>query len=96
LCEKLFVKPNVLTSSAGSMRRIKPQTDPQPTPDAHGRPWQEVALLVGYLLICLLSILTVLLPTTENKEEQADRKAQGTEVEAADSAGQTSPPKPTK
>jgi hypothetical protein len=70
------------------MRRIKPQTNPQPEPDAHGRPWHEIALLVGYLLICLLSVLTVLLPTTENKEEQSDRKVQGTTAEAdtADSA----------
>jgi hypothetical protein len=71
------------------MRRIKPQTNPQPTPDAHGRPWHEIALLTGYLVICLLSILTVLLPTTENKEEQFDRKAQGTAAaDSADSAAQ--------
>jgi hypothetical protein len=31
--------------------------------------WPEIALLVGYLVICLLSVLTVLLPTTENDEE---------------------------
>ena len=64
------------------MRRIKPQTTPQPTPDTHGRPWQEIALLTGYLLICLLSVLTVLLPTTENKEEQIEHKAQGTEADS--------------
>jgi hypothetical protein len=70
------------------MRRIKPQTTPQPTPDAHGRPWQELALLAGYLVICLLSILTVLLPTTENKEEQSEQKAQGATA-AADSVANT-------
>ena len=72
------------------MRRIKPQTTPQPTPDAHGRPWQEIALLTGYLLICLLSVLTVLLPTTENKEEQSEHKVQGSLGDTADSvAGST-------
>ena len=67
------------------MRRIKPQPTPQPTPETHGRPWQEIALLTGYLLICLLSVLTVLLPTTENKEEQIEHKAQGSLVDKADS-----------
>lgn len=78
------------------MRRIKPQTNLQPTPDAHGRPWHEIALLMGYLFICLLSILTVLLPTTENKEEQSDRKAQGsaaTDDSAASAANATKPAK---
>jgi hypothetical protein len=64
------------------MRRIKPQTTPQPEPDTHGRPWHELALLVGYLVICLLSVLTVLVPTTENKEEAPSHQAQDT---AADS-----------
>jgi len=68
------------------MRRIKPQTLPQPTPDAHGRPWHEVALLVGYLVICLLSILTVLLPTTENKEDKPEPRATEAAAETVDSA----------
>jgi hypothetical protein len=94
MCEKLLANPivgvrrNVLS---WRMRRIKPQTTPQPTPDAHGRPWHEIALLVGYLVICLLSVLTVLLPTTENKEEQPDRKAQGT-ADSADSAANKAKP----
>ena len=59
------------------MRKIKPQVAPQETRDTHSPGWREVALLVGYLVICLLSVLTVLLPTTENKEEQTARTKQG-------------------
>ena len=73
------------------MPRIKPQSTPQTTPDAHGQPWQEIAIVVGYLLICVLSVLTVLLPTTENKEQQFDRKAQGT-ADSTDSAANTAKP----
>lgn len=78
------------------MRRIKPQTAPQPTPDSHGRPWHEIALLTGYLVICLLSILTVLLPTTENKEEQSDRKAQGSAAADDSAASAANATKPAK
>jgi|GEM_PF-5040225 hypothetical protein len=90
MCEKLLanLEDNVLS---WRMRRIKPQTTPQPTPDTHARPWHEIALLVGYLFICLLSVLTVLLPTTENKEEQSDRKAQGT-ADSADSTANAAKP----
>jgi hypothetical protein len=36
--------------------------------------WPELVLIVGYLVICLISVLTVLLPTTENEEEHAKAK----------------------
>jgi hypothetical protein len=58
------------------MRRIKPQTTPQEPLPTYAAGWQEVVLLVAYLVICLLSVLTVLMPTTENKAEQIETKAQ--------------------
>jgi hypothetical protein len=64
------------------MRRIKPQTTPQELAPAHASRWQEIALLVAYLVICLLSFLTVVLPTTENKKEEIDAKAPSTSPEA--------------
>jgi hypothetical protein len=45
------------------------------TTTAHAAHWTEIALLIGYIVICLLSVLTVLLPTTENEEEHAKPKA---------------------
>ena len=70
------------------MRRIKPQVAPQETRTTHSPSWREIALLVGYLLICLLSVLTVLLPSTENKEEQREQK---TGLSSSDSDAQSSP-----
>ncbi|MEY4578436.1 MAG: hypothetical protein RL701_3139 [Pseudomonadota bacterium] len=63
------------------MRRIKPQATPQDVLPANASRWQEIALLVGYLVICLLSFLTVLMPTTENRAEQIETKAPSTSSE---------------
>jgi hypothetical protein len=52
--------------------------------------WPEIALLVGYLVICLLSVLTVLMPTTENEEEHV--KAKTTSAPASASTGKQSNP----
>jgi hypothetical protein len=41
-------------------------------------------LLGAYLVICLLSVLTVLLPTTENEEEHAKAKPTPPAVSAQD------------
>jgi hypothetical protein len=51
--------------------------------------WPEIALLVGYLVICLLSVLTVLVPTTENDEEHV-------KVKNTAAAASTRPSSPTK
>jgi hypothetical protein len=56
------------------MARTRPPTTTQETTRAHATRWPEVALLIGYLVICLLSVLTVLLPTTENEEEHGKPK----------------------
>jgi len=71
------------------MRRIKPQVAPQETRDTHGPGWREIALLVGYLVICLLSVLTVLLPTTENKEEQSEHAARANPGDSDAQSGRT-------
>ena len=71
------------------MRRIKPQVTPQETRDTYSSSWREIALLVGYLVICLLSVLTVLLPTTENKEEQSEHEARATTHETSAQSGRT-------
>jgi len=71
------------------MRRIKPQTTPQEPAPTHTPRWREIALLVAYIVICLLSFLTVLMPTTENKAEQIETKAASTSNEP----GRTSVPK---
>jgi hypothetical protein len=57
------------------MRRIKPQTTPQEPVQTHGSKRQEITLLIAYLVICLLSFLTVLMPTTENKADEIETKA---------------------
>jgi hypothetical protein len=74
------------------MRRIKPQLAPQETRDTHSPSWREVLLLVGYLVICLLSVLTVLLPTTENKEERSEHDA-GTRMGESDAQSGRTPAK---
>jgi hypothetical protein len=56
------------------MPRTRTPTAPQATPPAHEPLWPEIALLGAYLVICLLSVLTVLLPATENEEEHAKAK----------------------
>ena len=56
------------------MAPTRTPTDAQPTTPAHARMWPEIALLVGYLLICLISVLTVLLPSTENEEEHGEQQ----------------------
>ena len=71
------------------MRRIKPQVAPQETRDTHSPSWREIALLVGYLVICLLSVLTVLLPSTENKEEQREQKTGQSSGDASAQSTQT-------
>lgn len=71
------------------MRRIKPQVVPQETRVTHSPPWREIALLVGYLVICLLSVLTVLLPSTENKEEQREQKTGQSSGDASAQSTQT-------
>ena len=66
------------------MPRSKTPPAVQATPPAHESLWPEVALLGAYLVICLLSVLTVLLPTTENEEEHAKANASAKEVSAPD------------
>jgi hypothetical protein len=56
------------------MRRTKPETPAQETRSSYESRWREVTLLVAYLVICLLSILTVLAPSTDNQEERVDAK----------------------
>jgi hypothetical protein len=56
------------------MPRTHPPKDIQPDTPAHDARWRELALLIAYLVICLLSVLTVLAPTTENEEEHAKPK----------------------
>jgi hypothetical protein len=31
--------------------------------------WPEILLLIGFVVICLLSVLTVLVPSTENEKD---------------------------
>jgi uncharacterized membrane protein len=31
--------------------------------------WPELLLLIGFVLICLVSVLTVLVPSTENEKD---------------------------
>ena len=31
--------------------------------------WPELLLLIGFVVICLLSVLTVLVPSTENEKD---------------------------
>jgi hypothetical protein len=57
------------------MPRTRTLPTVQETPSTHEPVWPEIALLGAYLVICLLSVLTVLLPTTENEEEHAKAKA---------------------
>jgi len=52
------------------MPRLKPQPVPQAPITPHAPSWQELGLLVAYLVVCVLAFLTVLLPATENKELQ--------------------------
>ncbi|MET0385090.1 MAG: hypothetical protein ABW321_03985 [Polyangiales bacterium] len=74
------------------MRRIKPQTVPQEPSTAHATAWQDIALLVAYLVIAALSVLTVLMPTTDNKVEQIETKAQqSTAGETRDTQGASAP-----
>jgi hypothetical protein len=57
------------------MARTRPPKPLQPAPIAHRADWREVALLIGYLVICVLSGLTVLAPATENEEEHGKANA---------------------
>jgi hypothetical protein len=57
------------------MPRTRPPSVIQPAPPAHDPAWPELALLVAYLVICLISVLTVLTPTTENEKEHVTPKA---------------------
>jgi hypothetical protein len=34
-----------------------------------GPPWPELLLLIGFVVICLVSVLTVLVPSTENEKD---------------------------
>lgn len=56
----------------------------QPTPRAHESLWPEVALLGAFLVICLLSVLTVLLPATENEEEHGKANPPSSNLVAQD------------
>jgi hypothetical protein len=41
-------------------------------PEPNERPpsrWPELLLLIGFVVICLLSVLTVLVPSTENEKD---------------------------
>jgi hypothetical protein len=41
-------------------------------PEQNERPpsrWPELLLLIGFVVICLLSVLTVLVPSTENEKD---------------------------
>jgi hypothetical protein len=41
-------------------------------PEPKERPpsrWPELVLLIGFVVICLLSVLTVLVPSTENEKD---------------------------
>jgi hypothetical protein len=57
------------------MRRTRPENPAQETRSTYESRWREVTLLVAYLVICLLSILTVLAPSTDNQEERVDAKS---------------------
>jgi competence protein ComGC len=61
------------------MRRLKPEPSAQPEPLAHAPRWKEITLLVAYLVIFALSILTVLVPTTDNQEEHVEKKTASAE-----------------
>jgi hypothetical protein len=65
------------------MPRTRPLSTSQPVTDTHAKRWPEIALLIGYLVICLLSVLTVLLPTTENEEEHAKPKVTSSTASAS-------------
>jgi hypothetical protein len=41
-----------------------PEPSERPTPR-----WPELLLLIGFVVICLLSVLTVLVPSTENEKD---------------------------
>jgi hypothetical protein len=56
------------------MPRTRPPAVIQPAPTAHDAAWPELALLAAYLVICLISVLTVLTPTTENEKEHGTTK----------------------
>jgi TRAP-type C4-dicarboxylate transport system permease small subunit len=48
--------------------RIRSDSAPitsDPTPSR----WPELLLLIGFVVICLLSVLTVLVPSTENEKD---------------------------
>jgi hypothetical protein len=57
------------------MPRTRAPNAPQPATPAHDYAWPDVLLLIGYLVICVLSGLTVLAPATENEEEHAKAKS---------------------
>jgi hypothetical protein len=41
---------------------------PEPVDKPEAR-WPELLLLIGFVVICLLSVLTVLVPSTENEKD---------------------------
>jgi hypothetical protein len=65
------------------MPRTRPPSATPTTTTAHATRWTEIALLIGYLVICLISVLTVLLPTTENEEEHAKPKVSPSSTSAS-------------
>ena len=49
--------------AAPTRMRSERALSPNDTTVAH---WPEILLLIGFVVICLLSVLTVLVPSTEN------------------------------
>jgi hypothetical protein len=55
---------------------------PKPSDETPGR-WPEVLLLIGFGVICLVSVLTVLVPSTENERDDGKpAEAQSAAIEA--------------
>jgi len=52
------------------MPRLKPQPVPQAEVIPYAGRWREVGLLVAYLVVCVLAVLTVLMPAIENSDPQ--------------------------
>ena len=47
---------------------MRSERAPEPSDTKVAR-WPEVLLLIGFVVICLLSVLTVLVPSTENEKD---------------------------
>jgi hypothetical protein len=47
---------------------MRSERSPEPNERSPSR-WPELLLLIGFGVICLLSVLTVLVPSTENEKD---------------------------